>query len=231
MSGANPLAGRSPPNGLVARSAKEAHERAAPLQFDAILFDLGGVLIELVGVERMLQWCPALPDIDALWRRWLSSPAVRRYETGKARRAEFARDVVEEFALPVDPDAFLAEFALWPRRLYDDAETLLGELKPRFRLASLSNTNELHWERFTALWRLPSLFHANFPSYAVGRLKPDADYFEHVLNTLGIAPERALFMDDNAVNVEAAARLGIIAHRAVGPKGVRAVLAALQLDR
>jgi putative hydrolase of the HAD superfamily len=196
---------------------------------DALLLDLGGVFIEVVGAECMLQWCPALPDTDTLWRRWLHSPAVRSYESGRATRAQFAREVIAEFALPVDPDGFLAEFAWWPRRLYEDAAPLLESLATRYTLASLSNTNELHWERFDREWDLPAKFHANFPSYAVGRLKPDADYFEHVLATLGVPPERALFLDDNAVNVAAAEKLGIVARRAVGPAGVRDALAALGL--
>ena len=200
-------------------------------RIEALLFDLGGVFIELVGVERMLQWCPALPDIATLWRRWLASPAVRAYESGKCTRAQFAQSVIDEFTLPVQPQAFLDEFTLWPRRLHDDAPSLLRALKPHFRLASLSNTNELHWERFDRDWQLPSYFHANFPSYAVGRLKPDADYFEHVLDAMNVEPERALFIDDNTLNVEAAARLGIHARQAVGPAGVRAVLAELELHR
>jgi len=198
-------------------------------RIEALLFDLGGVFIEVVGAERMVQWCPALKDTDELWRRWLGSPAVRAYESGRATRAQFAQSVIDEFALPVDSAAFLDEFAWWPRRLYDDSLTLLQSLKPRYRLASLSNTNELHWARFEREWQLPSHFHANFPSYAVGRLKPDADYFEHVLETLDVAPERALFIDDNALNVEAAARLGINARKAIGPTGVRAALESLEL--
>ena len=194
---------------------------------DALLFDLGGVLIEVVGAERMLQWCPALPDIDTLWRQWLASPSVRAYESGKATRGEFADAVIAEFALPVGADDFLAEFAWWPRRLHDDATSLLELLRPRFKLASLSNTNELHWERFTRDWNLPAYFDANFPSYAVGRLKPDADYFEHVLDSIGVEPSRALFLDDNTVNVAAAAKLGIVSRQAIGPAGVRAVLGRL----
>jgi glucose-1-phosphatase len=201
----------------------------ATRDIEALLFDLGGVFIEVVGAERMVQWCPALADTDGLWRRWLASPAVRAYESGRSTRQQFAQAVIDEFALPVDTAAFLDEFTWWPRSLYDDATPLLRELKPRYRLASLSNTNELHWERFERDWQLGSHFHANFPSYAVGRLKPDADYFEHVLETLDVAPARALFIDDNALNVEAAARLGINARKAIGPAGVRAVLAELDL--
>jgi putative hydrolase of the HAD superfamily len=202
---------------------------SAPVGIDAVLFDLGGVLIELVGVERMLEWSPELGTTDELWRQWLHSPAVRRYETGNGTRAEFADAVIAEFGLPVGRDDFLTEFAWWPRALFAGAEELLASLAPDYTLASLSNTNELHWERFTREWSLPDRFHHNFPSYAVGRLKPDAGYFLHVLDALGLPPERTLFVDDNAINVEAAAKLGIVARQAVGVAGVRAVLEQLQL--
>jgi putative hydrolase of the HAD superfamily len=178
-------------------------------RIDAILFDLGGVLIELAGVERMLAWSPSLGTTDELWRRWLGSPAVRGYETGRTDRHAFADAVIGEFALPVGRDAFLDEFAWWPRTLHPGAKPLLGALAPRYTLASLSNTNELHWERFEREWSLPSMFHHNFPSYAVGKLKPDAEYFEHVLDALGVGPAHALFVDDNAINVEAARAVGL----------------------
>lgn len=203
---------------------------AAPPRLDVVLLDLGGVLIELVGVERMLEWAPDLGTTDELWRRWLHSPAVRRYETGDGTREQFADGVIAEFGLPVDRDAFLAEFAWWPRALFDGVDELLSSLARRYTVASLSNTNELHWERFSREWSLPERFHHNFPSHEVGRLKPDAGYFLHVLDALGVPPERSLFVDDNAINVAAAAKLGIVARRAVGPEGVRAVLAALGLD-
>ena len=179
------------------------------VRIDAILFDLGGVLIELAGVDRMLAWSPSLGSTDELWRRWLASPAVRAYETGRSSRADFGDAIIEEFGLPVDRDAFLAEFAWWPKTLHPEARGLLASLAPRYTLASLSNTNELHWERFDREWSLPAMFHRNFPSYAVGRLKPDADYFEHVLDELGVDPAHALFVDDNRINVEAASAVGL----------------------
>lgn len=196
---------------------------------DTILFDLGGVLIELAGVEQMLVWSPGLADTHELWRRWLHSPAVRRFETGGATEHEFAEAIVREFALPVTADQFIAAFTHWPRALFPGATALLLELKPRFRLASVSNTNALHWQRFRDEWALDGHFHHNFPSHRVGRLKPDADYFHHVLEELGAAPHTVLFVDDNAINVDAAARAGLTARRVAGPEGVREVLAALGL--
>ena len=200
-------------------------------RIDAILFDLGGVLIELAGVEQMLAWSPALADTDELWRRWLASPAVRRYECGRASRDAFAADVIAEFALPVDAATFLGAFAHWPRTLFPGATDLLASLAPHYRLASVSNTNEFHWARFEREWGLGSFFHANFPSFAIGKLKPDAEYFEHVLATLGVPASRALFIDDNAVNVAAATGIGLAARRAVGVQGARATLAEFGLLR
>ena len=202
---------------------------AAATRFDAILFDLGGVLIELAGVEQMLAWCPDVGDTAELWRRWLRSAAVRRYETGSATREAFAAEMIAEFGLPVDAPTFLRAFEHWPRALYPGATDLLAALAPRYRLASVSNTNELHWEKFRRDWALPSHFHHNFPSHEVGMLKPDADYFAHVIAALGVPAQRALYVDDNAINVEAAAGLGIVARHVAGLDGVRATLAALGL--
>ena len=182
-------------------------------RIDAILFDLGGVMIELAGVERMLEWSPGLGTTEELWRRWLASPAVRDYETGRTDRDAFAEAVVGEFGLPVDAETFLGEFAWWPRSLHPDARALLAALAPRYRLASLSNTNELHWHRFARDWDLPAMFHHNFPSFMVGKLKPDAEYFEHVLDALGVAADRALFVDDNRINVDAARAVGLHARQ------------------
>lgn len=176
---------------------------------DVVLFDLGGVLIELAGVAKMLEWAPDLGSTDELWRRWLHSEAVRRFETGRIGRDEFAVALVREFALPVPHGEFIEAFTWWPRAVFPGALELLAQMRGRYRIASVSNTNEIHWERFANAWSLAAAFHHNFPSHQVGKLKPDAEYFEHVLAELGVPAQRVLFIDDNAINVEAAARLGI----------------------
>jgi HAD superfamily hydrolase (TIGR01509 family) len=196
-------------------------------RIDAILFDLGGVLVELSGIGQMLSWSRGISDTTELWQRWLHSPAVRRFETGVSSPGAFAADAVAEFALPVTPDEFLREFTRWPRALFPGAMDLLESLAPRFHLASVSNTNEIHWRRFRDEWSLDRAFAHNFPSHAIGRMKPDRDYFEHVLGTIGVPAKRVLFVDDNAINVEGAARLGIIARQAAGPDDVRKIVAEL----
>ena len=125
---------------------------------DVVLFDLGGVLIELAGVEKMLEWSRDVTTTDELWRRWLHSEAVRRFETGRIGRDDFARDLIAEFGLPVPAEEFLAAFTWWPRAVLPGAHTLVAEVRQRFRVASVSNTNEIHWDRFSNAWRLHEQF-------------------------------------------------------------------------
>lgn len=201
----------------------------APQTIEVILFDLGGVLIELAGVEKMLEWSPGLGTTDELWRRWLHSDAVRRFETGAIGRQDFATAVTAEFGVPVGPDEFLAAFTWWPRSVFPGAMELLATMRERYRLASVSNTNEIHWARFSEAWSLDASFHHNFPSHLVGKLKPDAEYFLHVLDAVDVPAERVLFIDDNTINVEAAAKLGMVTRRVAGVDGARRAFRELGL--
>jgi len=196
---------------------------------DVILFDLGGVLVELAGVDQMIEWSPGIATHEELWRRWLESSAVRRFETGAIGRDDFALAIVDEFGCSVGADEFLAAFTWWPRSVFPGALELVQSMRSHYRLASVSNTNEIHWDRFSNTWKLDAAFHHNFPSYLVGKLKPDAEYFEHVLAELDVAPARVLFIDDNAINVQAAAKLGMHTRRVVGVHGARQAFADLGL--
>jgi putative hydrolase of the HAD superfamily len=57
------------------------------------------------------------------------------------------------------------------------------------------------------------LVDAQFVSCELGLAKPDAAYFSAILDTLGEAPERVLFVDDSPRNVAAARALGLAAER------------------
>ena len=198
-------------------------------KIDVILFDLGGVLVELAGVDQMIEWSPGIASHEELWRRWLESSAVRRFETGAIGRDDFALAIVDEFGCSVGADEFLAAFTWWPRSVFPGALDLVQSMRAHYRLASVSNTNEIHWDRFSNAWKLDAAFHHNFPSYLVGKLKPDAEYFEHVLADLDVAPARVLFIDDNAINVAAAAKLGLHTRRVVGVDGARQAFVDLGL--
>ena len=176
-----------------------------------ILFDLGGVLIELTGVPRMQEWMGDNISPEGVWDRWLKSETVRKFETGNSSADEFARSLVREFDLPVKPEEFLDEFTSWPRGLYPGAIDLLKNLQDKYLTASFTNTNPVHWARFIGEMGIDSLFQLNFPSHITGIVKPDLKAYENVLGHLGVDPGEMLFIDDNYLNVEPARELGLIA--------------------
>ena len=51
------------------------------MTIDVVLFDLGGVLIELGGMGDIAAFANE-SDEDEIWKRWLTCPWVRRFERG-----------------------------------------------------------------------------------------------------------------------------------------------------
>ena len=193
---------------------------------ELILFDVGGVLIELVGVPVLLEWTKGRMDEEELWRRWLTSPTVRRYETGQSTSNEFARGIVDELDLPVTREEFLHEFATWPKGPYPGASDLLNTLSARHTLATLCNTNEIYWRKFQQSGLLDHFQH-HFASHQIGVLKPDEAAFRHVCDFTGVCPENVLFLDDNQLNVDGAKAAGLQAYRTKGTAAARSQLEAL----
>ncbi|MCY3959575.1 MAG: HAD-IA family hydrolase [Chloroflexi bacterium] len=52
-------------------------------------------------------------------------------------------------------------------------------------------------------------FDREFYSCDLRHVKPSREYFQHVLDSIGVPPGRVLFLDDHEVNVSGARRLGI----------------------
>jgi putative hydrolase of the HAD superfamily len=185
-----------------------------------LLFDLGGVLVENVTLERLAALGP--PQEPArLKQRWLASPAVRRFEMGASSPAEFAAEFVAEWRLACAPQSFLAEFAAWPRGFYAGAAELVDELRRRHRVACLSNSNALHWRRFGGF---AGHFDVALSSHLLGAVKPDRECFERALAACRVDPAEVVFFDDATANVRAAAELGARAFLVDGPAAVAAVV-------
>ena len=200
---------------------------------EVILFDLGGVLVELSGVSTMLRWSALTVDgkpLDeqSLWRCWLNSPAVRRFETGQISAQTFADQLIEEMHLKVDRQTFLDAFTAWPSGLFPGVPALLNKLRDRYTLACLSNTSELHWPRLMKEMALESHLDHHFGSHLIGKIKPDRECFDHVIEALTLQPEQILFFDDNLINVEGERKAGM---QALHVRGIEALHQTIEHHR
>lgn len=195
-----------------------------PKQIRVLLFDLGGVLIELNDLSTLLHLDGDEMPVNKLWSDWLSSPAARAFEMGISTKEQFADKYIEETNLPIKRNEFLNAFTQLPKGLYPDAHRLIERCRDRYFIACLSNTNALHWQRLTHEMGIDGMFDQHFASHLTGKLKPDRESFEHVLQSLNCDPSAILFLDDNEMNVKAARSVGIIAYHTEGVQEAEKIL-------
>jgi FMN phosphatase YigB (HAD superfamily) len=190
-----------------------------------VLFDLGGVLVELGGVSTVISWMASPVSTEELFRMWLTSPAVRAFETGRMEPELFADRLIVEMSLQVQRDALLREFTRWPVGTFPGSLELLARIPRRYTRATLSNTNAVHWPQVMERMKLADAFDHHFASHLTGKIKPDDEAFHHVTAALDCAAEEVLFLDDNQLNVDAAKKCGMHAVRVKGvPAAERALL-------
>ena len=174
---------------------------------ELILFDLGGVLVELRGRPIPQDWLPDDMRFDCT--DFLLSETAKSFEKGLIDAQSFAESIKEELNIEVSPENIIQHFTDWPVGLFPGAHQLLKSINSRFRLAVLSNTNELHWPRITSEFMITHYFEKIFASHLLKMAKPELDIFKHVISELGVEPDRILFLDDNQNNIDAARHLGI----------------------
>ncbi len=174
--------------------------------YDALIFDLGGVIVphdNEVLRDRLVSRCAA-PDAGD---RLTAIAHAASYGNGERTIGDLHAVLVSSLGYDGDWLRFVED---WCCHLSLDASMLafvegLGELH---RVMIFSNTNQQHWDHVVGLsgGRL-GRFEA-YLSHEIGDLKPALSSYALVAEKAGVEPGRCLFIDDRADNVEAARRAG-----------------------
>ncbi len=194
-----------------------------------VVFDLGGVLIEFSGFERLPEMLEEDLAVDEVRRRWIASPAVVAFERGGLAPDEFAVSLAREWQLRVAPEVFLEHFTDWAKDFYPGARELVTEVRAVVATACFSNSNPLHWEKNFRQFGIQDAFDHCFASFELGAVKPERRAFELMLSHLDLEPQEVLFLDDTEVNVEGARRIGMSAELVRGVDQARAALVGIGL--
>jgi len=156
------------------------------------------------------------------------------YDEGALTGLAFWEKIIRDGGLEL-PASAAAELNLWDARMWTTENPIMLawqlELKQRGLLtAILSNMGDnvlANMER-TFDW-LPR-FDVLVWSYQLRMAKPDPAIYRHVLSKLATEPAETLFLDDRAVNVEAAQAVGMKAIQFSTVERLRVDLAAAGLD-
>ncbi len=141
-----------------------------------------------------------------------------KLETGKITPTEFFEQICEVGNIKLSNQQI--EHA-WNALLLDFPEErikLIESLKKDYRIFLLSNTNAIHYNKYSADFHeqfgkpFDSLFEKMYLSHEVGYRKPDRRIYESLLADSGIVAQESLFIDDLEANIKMASQLGIRGH-------------------
>lgn len=182
-----------------------------PGETDALLFDLGGVLLGIDFDRVLAHWAAAAGVAPAtLKARFDHGAPYQRHERGEIDASAYFEALRGSLGIDI-PDAEFAEG--WDRVFGDEIAptvALLPALAQRIPLYLFSNTNETH-RRFWMAHHAQALrpFKRLFVSSEMGLRKPERASFEYISREIGVPLERILFFDDTLENVEGARAAGV----------------------
>jgi len=187
-----------------------------------VLFDLGGVLVELGDELFPASWLSEGQCFDL--KQWLSSSTALEFETGRISASEFIQQIRGDLQVLATEDQILTAFTEWPRRLFPTAQALLERVSVDYQVAVLSNTNEIHEPVLMHRFGLEKMVEDIFFSHRIGLSKPSKEAFLYVLNALNYEASDVMFFDDSLANITAARSMGMTAFQVSSPEEVAAYL-------
>jgi putative hydrolase of the HAD superfamily len=201
---------------------------AGSTQTRAVLFDLGGVVVEIDFGRAFAHWqARSRLPAEHLRERFGADEPYEQHETGAIDSQAYFAHLREHLQLEAD-SAFIHEGwnSIFVAEIPETVR-MLQAIRSRVRCYALSNTNAVHLAHMQREFpQVLSQFEKVFVSHEIGHRKPNPHAFDHVVREIGVAPGEILFFDDLAENVQAARECGLQAVQVHGPADVREALQA-----
>jgi HAD superfamily hydrolase (TIGR01509 family) len=175
------------------------------------IFDLGNTVIKLAYERVMESICKrAAVARDELVELLELPGAYRDLERGAVSFGQFYDFICDKAGYRGSLHDFQETWSDFFDGPLPGMEDLLGRLRAKYRLAFLSNSNEIHADviprKFATLFERDDrlIFSHRFLT-----AKPDPEMFQRALEIIGALPSQAVFVDDLLENVLAARSVGI----------------------
>jgi putative hydrolase of the HAD superfamily len=186
----------------------------------AIILDLGGVILN-IDYQRTIRAFELLlkngANVEAFYNQAKQNQVFDLFEKGEISAADFRTDLKKIFGLQLSDHEI---DAAWNAMLLDlplERLTFVSELRKKYPVYLLSNTNEIHYQAFRKNLEetfdnpsiLEDFFDKTYYSHLIKQRKPTAAAFNHVLDDNQLNAYEVVFVDDSAQHIEGAMSLGI----------------------
>ena len=200
-------------------------------RLDLVIFDMDQVLCRYdrpLRLRRLARLSSRTPEeiFAAVWESGFEADA----ESGGMDADAYLVGFGERIGYPLSRSQWVEarRMAMTP---FADMLELVARIKPHVRVAVLTNNGFLTKETIAELFpELPALFAANLMvSAEFGARKPDPEVYRRLVAKIGVAPQAALMIDDDAGNVAGAEAAHLHGHLFEGVAGLMRRLASFAI--
>lgn len=186
--------------------------------FEAIIFDLGGVIIDIDPTLTHHAFSKiGKNDVSQLFTKTTVKGVFHDYEVGAFNKEEFLKILASEIGnAEVEHNDIEKAWNALLGDIHPARIELVKKLKNTHKTFVLSNTNEIHIEWINeylaknfGVENLDPWFDKVYFSHDLKMRKPGVEIYEEVLKREGLNANKTLFIDDNLDNLEGAKRAGL----------------------
>lgn len=174
----------------------------------AIIFDFGNVILSFdnnIFLEKISKYTDN--TAGQLHKLIYLSGLERKYELGLITSDEFFKATVKKCSLSISKSDFIDAYI----SIFKPIQTTIDLIKKlrNYKLALLSDTNELHFKYIIKQTKIFNLFDEVVVSFKVNLMKPDIRIFKKILDKLDLSADECVYIDDIKEYADAAKRIGM----------------------
>ncbi len=194
----------------------------SPAPPKALLFDLGGVLVDIDFGRALQAWAPlSALSLKELQQSFTFDQAYQRHERGEISSQEYFEHLRSALQLSASLHEIEAGWNAIFVKEFRETREAVQRARRQLPCFAFTNTNASHMKRWSSLYpELVSSFDRIFASHEMALRKPERAAFDHICAAISLPAQSILFFDDLAENVEAARDAGLQAVHVRSPQDV-----------
>lgn len=197
------------------------------MKYEAIVFDLGGVLINLdyqLTIDAFKKL--GISDFDKMYSQVAQNNLFDDFETGQISAQRFINSLLTYLRPGTTPNKVVQAWNAMILSVPSEKIKLLERLRKDYLIYLLSNTNELHvpvvrreWAKVTEK-PMEEFFDHIYFSHEIHLRKPNDAIFEFICTQQQLIPEKTLFIDDSVQHIIGAKKVGLQTYHLENPENL-----------
>jgi len=197
--------------------------------FEAVIFDLGNVLLKLDFLNGPISlFTGTISDHKNIINDLYNEQLFTDYNKGLLSPHQFYKEIISKFNLNIEYKEFAAKWCdiFTP---IPDMEQLVNEIAENYKVGLLSDTDPLHWQYCLEQFPYLNIFKQPAVSYEIGSLKPAAKNYLTAAKNVNTPPKKCVFIDDREKNVRGARQTGMEAIHFISVEQLKSELTKLEV--